>query len=204
VKVPRAPPAIAPLQVLRPDWKTLTWLAYARSKPLDLNACPALTSLRRFYGTIGKPKPARFWGPNQETVAASFEPQIGKPSITLIFRLNQKTHHRFWGQTGRNRPNGFEAKTLINCRPWFWGSTKKPTLLVSTCTVQTAHGVTRPLDRPATARHVAPATYTPWDKQTWFSNWNKVKDKTNEIVPDSNSNLTKSMTHHNQTKELTT
>jgi hypothetical protein len=32
----------------------------------------------------------------------------------------------------------------------------------------------------------------------------KVKEKQNETIPDSNSNLTKSMTHHNQTKESTT
>jgi hypothetical protein len=35
-------------------------------------------------------------------------------------------------------------------------------------------------------------------------NETKVKEKQNEIIPDSNSNLAKSMTHHNQTKELTT
>jgi hypothetical protein len=35
-------------------------------------------------------------------------------------------------------------------------------------------------------------------------NETKIKEKQNKIVPDSNSNLTKSMTHHNQTKELTT
>jgi hypothetical protein len=32
----------------------------------------------------------------------------------------------------------------------------------------------------------------------------KIKEKQNKTIPDSNSNLTKSMTHHNQTKELTT
>jgi hypothetical protein len=32
----------------------------------------------------------------------------------------------------------------------------------------------------------------------------KVKEKQNETIPDSNSNLTKSMTHHNQTNEPTT
>jgi hypothetical protein len=32
----------------------------------------------------------------------------------------------------------------------------------------------------------------------------KVKEKQNETIPDLNSNLAKSMTHHNQTKELTT
>jgi hypothetical protein len=35
-------------------------------------------------------------------------------------------------------------------------------------------------------------------------NETRVKEKQNESIPDSNSNLTKSMTHHNQTKELTT
>jgi hypothetical protein len=35
-------------------------------------------------------------------------------------------------------------------------------------------------------------------------NETKVKEKQNKIIPDSNSNLVKSMTHHNQTKELTT
>jgi hypothetical protein len=33
---------------------------------------------------------------------------------------------------------------------------------------------------------------------------NKDKRKTKKTISDSNSNLTKSMTHHNQTKELTT
>jgi hypothetical protein len=54
------------------------------------------------------------------------------------------------------------------------------------------------------AGHTAHATYTPRDKQTRFSKWNKDKGKTNKIVQNSNSNLVKSMTHHNQTKELTT
>jgi hypothetical protein len=34
-------------------------------------------------------------------------------------------------------------------------------------------------------------------------NETKIKEK-NKTIPDSNSNLAKSMTHHNQTKELTT
>jgi hypothetical protein len=32
----------------------------------------------------------------------------------------------------------------------------------------------------------------------------KTKETQNETIPDSNSNLAKSMTHHNQSKELTT
>jgi hypothetical protein len=35
-------------------------------------------------------------------------------------------------------------------------------------------------------------------------NETKVKEKQNNTVPDSNLNLTKSMTHHNQIKQLTT
>jgi hypothetical protein len=34
-------------------------------------------------------------------------------------------------------------------------------------------------------------------------NETKIKEKQNDTIPDSNSNLAKSMTHHNQTKELT-
>jgi hypothetical protein len=54
------------------------------------------------------------------------------------------------------------------------------------------------------ARHAAPATYTPRDKQTRFSERNKDKTKIKQTIPDLNSNLAKSMTHHNQTKEGTT
>jgi hypothetical protein len=35
-------------------------------------------------------------------------------------------------------------------------------------------------------------------------NKTKIKEKKNKSIPDSNSNLGKSMTHHNQTKKLTT
>jgi hypothetical protein len=35
-------------------------------------------------------------------------------------------------------------------------------------------------------------------------NETKIKEKQNETIPDSNSNLAKSMIHHNQTKEWTT
>jgi hypothetical protein len=98
-----------------------------------------------------------------------------------MLKSPNRSYH-FWGPNRETR------------RPWCWGSTKKPALLVSLCIVQTARNVTRPPDRqaieystcawpspvlcirsptPATilvvARHVTPVTYTPWDKQTWFS-----------------------------------
>jgi hypothetical protein len=42
-----------------------------------------------------------------------------------------------------------------------------------------------------TSKHISP-------------NETKVKEKQNKTIPDSNSNLAKSMTHHNQTEKLTT
>jgi hypothetical protein len=36
------------------------------------------------------------------------------------------------------------------------------------------------------------------------ANETKIKEKQNKIAPDSKSNLAKIMTHHNQTKKLTT
>jgi hypothetical protein len=55
-----------------------------------------------------------------------------------------------------------------------------------------------------TACHAALATYTPRDKQTLFFKRNIDKRKTKQTILDSNSNLTKSMTHYNQIKQLTT
>jgi hypothetical protein len=73
--------------------------------------------------------------------------------------------------------------------------------------VQTTHGATRPLDHSATeyltyatilgplhqsptpvmiliaACYAAPTTCTSWDKQTWFSKWNKDKRKTKWNCP---------------------
>jgi hypothetical protein len=94
--------------------------------------------------------------------------------------------------------------------------------------VQTAHGATRPLDRPTTEystcvtmsgplhqvsyschdpRHCMPChschLHTTRQANTILQA-NKNKGRTNETVPYSNSNLAKSMTHHNKTKELTT
>jgi hypothetical protein len=171
-----APPVVAPPPVLRSNRETLAWLTSRWRKPPDLIACPAPNhppvsfmaqpincSLLGFEAQTKKPT-RWFWCTNHQTRSNDFEAQIEKPS-TLVLRLNQET------------------------RSWFWGSTKKPDLLISTCMVQTAHGITRPPDRPATeyptcalpspilctrsptmiliaAHHVAPAICTPQDKQT--------------------------------------
>jgi hypothetical protein len=97
------------------------------------------------------------------------------------------------------------------------------------CQVQIAHSATRPLNCPTTEyptcatipsplhqvsyschgpRRCMPCcTYhlnTTRQANTILQNETKVKEKQNETIPDSNSNLAKSMTHHNQINELTT
>jgi hypothetical protein len=43
-----------------------------------------------FEAQIKKPS-QWFWGPNHQPVAAGFEAQTGKPSTTLVVRLNHET-----------------------------------------------------------------------------------------------------------------
>jgi hypothetical protein len=50
--------------------------------------------------------------------------------------------------------------------------------------------------------HLSPAHHETSKRNS--PNKTKIKEKQNETIPDLNSNLAKSMTHHNQTKKLTT
>jgi hypothetical protein len=84
---------VVPPPVLKPDWKT-TQLAFRRSKPLDLDACPVSSSSACWF--VGQPinhsplgfetqtkKPSRwFWDLNHQTIVADFEAQTGKPVAT--------------------------------------------------------------------------------------------------------------------------
>jgi hypothetical protein len=130
--VPRAPPAIAHPPVLKPDWKTLARLASTRSKPLDLNACPApmhppvdfvaqLTNRSLLSFEAQSKKLSRwFWGQNHQIVAADFETQTEKSSTTLVLGLNQEII-----------VTGFEAKPEKSSQ-WFWCQTiEKHSTLVS-------------------------------------------------------------------------
>jgi hypothetical protein len=103
-----------------------------------------------------------FWGPNRETLhhlgfdtklrnpLPVLRPNQEKPSTLVLRQTRENYRHRFWGQTRENRPGSFGAKPLTNNQHWFWDSTKKPVLLISTCKVHTAHGITWPPDHPAT------------------------------------------------------
>jgi hypothetical protein len=167
--MPRAPPAVAPPLVLRPDWETLAILASTWSKSLDLDMCPTLSHSpvlwrnqqtetylilklkpRNHRGDFDTKSPncsCQFWGPNWETLHHRL---TKKPSPSFLGQTRENYRHQFWSQIGRNRHSDFEVKLLTNHKPWFLCSTKKPALLVFTCTLQTAYGVTQPLDRPDT------------------------------------------------------
>jgi hypothetical protein len=78
---------------------------------------------RIFCGATNKLVPAWFWGPNQE-------------SGTVILRHKSPNRsYRFWGSNRKTH------------RSWFWGQTNKYALLISLCTVQTTHSITRSPDR---------------------------------------------------------
>jgi hypothetical protein len=122
VMMPRAPPVVAPLLVLRQNWETLARLASRRSKPPDVDVCPhtvfirpsvlrhKLTNLLPLSFEAQTKKPSRwFWGPNHQTAATGFQAQTRKPERVVLKPNHKNRSHQFWGQTGRNR------------RPWFWG-----------------------------------------------------------------------------------
>jgi hypothetical protein len=86
----------------------------------------------------GNPPPPWFWGSTKKPTTG-FE---AKPGETVAISFEAKLE--------KTVAVDFEAKPVETVQPWFWGSTKKPVLLVATCTVQTEHDATQPLDRPAT------------------------------------------------------
>jgi hypothetical protein len=141
--VPRAPPAVTPPPVLRPDWKTLARLASTWSKPLDLDACPmpsqppvgfvAQPTKWNDFGFEAQTKKSVwwFWGPNHQTVVAGFEAQPRKPSTTLVLRLSLETV----GTGSEAKPEKLSPPILRPNRrkpsQWFWGQTTDnlPTLV---------------------------------------------------------------------------
>jgi hypothetical protein len=140
--VPHASPTVAPPPVFSPDWETLGRLASTPSKPLDLDVCPALTSLHRFCGATDKPKPAWFWGPNQETVAVILRPKSPNQSYQFWGPNWEIFHHLGFEAQLRNpptvlRPNLEKPSPLVlrpnwrNSSEWFWCQiTHKPSTLV--------------------------------------------------------------------------
>jgi hypothetical protein len=108
--------------VLRPDWDTVARLDSRRSKPSDLDVCPALN--HSLIGFVAQPinRSLLDFEFKPRNCRGDFEAKITKSELPIL----------------RPKPE--------NRRPWFWCSTKKPALLDSICTVQTTHDVTRPSD----------------------------------------------------------
>jgi hypothetical protein len=159
----------------------------------------------RFWGQTTRNRHHRFWGQTGENRLSGFE---AKPLTNR--------RHRFWGpnrwETIRVvlRPNhsqtvdlGFKAQPrnprssspCAPCRPHTMPPDLSTAQPPSTQPVRPSPVLCTRSPTPATiliaARHAAPATYTPRDKQTRFSKWNKDKRKTKQTIPDSNSNLAK-------------
>jgi hypothetical protein len=136
-------------------------------------------------------KPSRwFWGSNHQTSAAGFEAQTGKPSTTLVLRLNQETrapslHVSGADRTRRHptsRPPGHRVPDLCD-----HSRSSTPNLLLLP-RFSSLHAMP----------HLPPAHHETSKRD--FLNETKVKEKQNKSIPDSNSNFAKLMTHHNQTK----
>jgi hypothetical protein len=119
---------------------------------------------------------------------------------------SQTVNLGFKAQPRSPRSYSPRARCKLHTTPSDLSSTRPP----STRPVRSSPVLCTRSPTPATviiaACHAAPTTYTPRDKQTRFFERNKGKRKTkqNKTVPELNSNLAKSMTHHNQTKEWTT
>jgi hypothetical protein len=131
-----------------------------------------------------------FWGPNHQTRVAGFEAQTGKPSTTLVLRLNQETRaprlhvsgaDRTWRHL-TSRPLGHWVPDLCDHLRF---STPGLLLLSRYSSLQVMP-------------HLPPAHHETSKRDS--PNETKIKEKQNKTIPDSNSNLAKLMTHHNQTK----
>jgi hypothetical protein len=139
-------------------------------------------------------KPSRwFWGPNHQTRATGFELQIGKLLI-LVLSLNQETY------APRLLVHGTDC---TRCHPTSRSSGHQVPELCLT--------IPSPLHQ-VTYSCLDPRRYLPCltchlhttRQANTILHMNQDKDKNHWNVPDLNSNLGMSMTHHNQTKELTT
>jgi hypothetical protein len=143
---------------------------------------------------------------HSQTVAIGFEPQTDeKPpewfcgqttdkSSTLVLRLNQETRAPSLYVPGTDRtrrhptsrPPGHRVPDLCD-----HVRSSAPGLLLLPWS-SSLHAMP----------HLPPAHHETSKRDSL--NETKIKEKQNETIPNSNSNLAKSMTHHNQTKELTT
>jgi hypothetical protein len=198
------------LSVLRPKWRNPRppWFWGSTKK-----------STAGFEVELGETVTTSFEDKLEETVVTSFEAKLEK-TIAIGFEAKplETVTTGFEVKPAKTvrvvlRPNhsqtvaiGFEAQTNEKPSQWFWGqTTDKPPTLVLRLNQETPALHLLLLSR-SSSLHAMPHR-PPAQQETSkhdSSNETKIKEKQNETVPDLNSNLVKSMTHHNQTKELTT
>jgi hypothetical protein len=157
----------------------------------DFGAKPAKTVAAGFeakpleiIATVFEAKPVKivtvgFDAKPVETITTGFEAKPVK-TVWVVLRQNHSQTVNLSFKAQPRNPRSYSPRA--RCRP----HTAPPDL--STARLPSARPV-RPspifCTRSATpitvfivARHTVPATYTPWDMQTWFSKWNKDKRKT--------------------------
>jgi hypothetical protein len=151
------------LLVLRskPENPPPSWFWGSTKKPTtSFEAKPGETIATSFEAKLEKTVATSFEGKPEKTVAAGFEakpPETvtsgfeAKPAETVATGFEAKpvktihvvlrpNHSQtiaigFEAQTDEKLSQWFWGQTMTNRQPWFWGSTKKPALLVCTCTV---------------------------------------------------------------------
>jgi hypothetical protein len=102
---------VTALPALRLDWETLAWLTSKRSKPLDLDTCPTLSSSSHWYcGATHKTIAHFVLRPKPRNHRANFMGQITKPQLPVLRPKQGKPSEWFWGQTTKTVATGFEAK----------------------------------------------------------------------------------------------
>jgi hypothetical protein len=132
-----------------------------------------------FVIKLEKNRRSRFWGQPLETIATGFEAKLAK-TVRVVSRPNhsQTVDLGFEAQPrnplssspcARCRPHIAPLDLLIARPPSTWPVWPSPVLCTMSPTLATIL---------VAARHAAPATCTPRDKQTRFSKRNKDKRKT--------------------------
>jgi hypothetical protein len=193
-----------PLETVATDFQAKpvkTVAAGFEAKPLetvsaDFGAKPQETIATGFEAKLVKTVWVVLSPNHSQTVAIGFEAQTDEKPLTLVLMLNQeirtpRLHVHGVDRTRRHltsRSPGHRVPDLCD-RP----RSSVPGLLL--------------LPRSSslhTLPHLPPAHHE--TSKCDSPNETKIKEKTkqNKTIPYSNSNLSKSMTHHNQTKELTT
>jgi hypothetical protein len=207
-----------PVLTTKPENPSPPWFWGSTKKPTaGFEAKLGETVATSFEDKLEKTVAAGFEAKPLETVAISFEANPVK-TVRVVLRPNQrKPSEWFWGQT-THKPSTLVLRLNQETRP--------PHLHVPGADRTRRHPTSRPsghrvphlCDHPRSSApgllllprssslhimpHLPPAHHETSKHDS--PNETRIKEKQNKTILDSNSYIAKSMTHHNQTKELTT